>query len=330
MAEGDQQRVGDQSDLFSGKQYKVASDLDSDPQIKYLLESIRDIEVKNFLVHDFLSEIGGEYNVKLISNDNHSKTVEYFRQNSHLSSAIMENPSTSVVTEILYGKKTQTLIDEYFIKSDAGDAIRDRLIAVVEHLKKLVITIMEKKGGASIINLGSGPGRDTIHMVKDLDAKKHIHVTCVDKDREALEKGYAMARHMGVEKSFDFQLVDLLKTVNPRNKKFSNLQGQYDLGMLIGMICPLDIKKSAGIVRAGGQMLANDGMLVTSSAHRKMKLDDPFNDYLMKRLSAWELYYKIERDMEQIYTDSGFNVSQIFYDKPRNYHMLAVGSRKVD
>jgi hypothetical protein len=107
--------------------------------------------------------------------------------------------------------------------------------------------------------------------------------------------------------------------------KYKDLIGKYDICMLIGIICPLSVSESRRTVNVCSNLLKNDGRMVTSAAHKRMKEDDPFTTYIMRRLGLWALIYKTEDDLNAIYSDAGLKEPSFFYDEPRRHHMLAVG-----
>lgn len=322
------------------KVYVTPEDVYSDPHISSLLDSIPDQGVRDFLVHDFLKKQGGEYDSDKVNHGSLYETKSHVRRGGAISAAVMSNPGTSVVTEILYDQRPETPIDEYFVKSPAGDAVHDRLESIVENTSHLVEGIVNEKGEAYVVNIGSGPGRDTIAIARRLppEVRKNTKFMEIDKDKNALSEGRERAKHYGLKDNFEFQRADLFKTFDPRKKEYwtNKDKGKYDLGMEIGIICPLNKKASKRAIKGGARLLKNDGILITSAAHKKMIEGDPFTDYLMKRLGAWKMLYKDEDIMRELYEESGLTPygnfgsgeTGFFYDEPRHFHMLAVGKKK--
>lgn len=139
-----------------------------------------------------------------------------------------------------------------------------------------------------------------------------------------MKYGQSFAEHLGLGKNLKYQKADLREIVeNPAAHR--DLIGKYDVCMLIGIICPLSLSESKRTLRACRTLLKNDGRMVTSAAHKRMKEDDPFTIYIMRRLGLWSLIYKTEDDLNAIYSDAGLKEPSFFYDEPRKHHMLAVG-----
>lgn len=122
-----------------------------------MLKSIKEPGIREFLINDFLRTVKGEYDSGKVNNGHFINAVEYFRQNSPISSAVMANPGTSVVTELLYHKSPATELDKYFVMSNAGESIHNRFQSVVATVRQIAEGIVESKGGKNHKpGLGSG------------------------------------------------------------------------------------------------------------------------------------------------------------------------------
>jgi len=132
----------------------------------------------------------------------------FFISRSVFSAATVANPSTSVITELLYEEAEKlnlpSPIDQYFLKSKAGKSLKTRLEVIKKELFKM-IEEYRKKGEVLIGNLGSGPGRDVIDVLashyRDVSDVRALHI---DKDKFALERGKRLAKIKGVDHLIDF------------------------------------------------------------------------------------------------------------------------------
>jgi len=65
------------------------------------------------------------------------------------------------------------------------------------------------------------------------------------------------------------------------------------------------------------------GIVIYSTALRKMVIEDPFTDFLM-RLGGWHMSYKSEEESEDLAKSLGWRVIGKFYDEPLHYHCMVV------
>jgi len=342
------------SKYVSPAKYSNESDLYSNPAIKKLLNSIEEEPVRDFLVNDFLREQGSEYDDEGVNHGAFLQTRKYFKRNSAISSGVMSNPGTSVVTELLYEKNPMGAIDEYFCDCESGDAIKDRLDTLVENVTGMIQDRMGPgpyNGKTRIVNIGSGPGMDTTRSISNLsdDERKHVKGLYLDKDGGALKEALELAKDYGVEDNIETYRADLLQLFNPlwraynaagnvlkemkiyRSKNLvntGNLIGKNDIGLEIGIICPLGKKNSISAIKGGALLLNDEGNMIVSAAHKNMKKADPFTDYLMANIGAWKLIYKDESTLEKLYGEAGLDLIDMWYDEPRHFHMLGVGKKR--
>jgi len=157
-------------------------------------------EIKHFLIKSYK---GLPVSPKIME-----KFYNFFISHSVFSAATVANPSTSVITELLYEEAEKlnlpSPIDQYFLKSKAGKSLKTRLEVIKKELFKM-IEEYRKKGEVLIGNLGSGPGRDVIDVLashyRDVSDVRALHI---DKDKFALERGKRLAKIKGVDHLIDF------------------------------------------------------------------------------------------------------------------------------
>lgn len=268
-------------------------------------------EVKNFLIKS--------YKELPVSPKMKETFYNYFISHSVFSAATVANPSTSVITELLYeGADKLNLpspIDQYFLHSKAGKAIKARLEAVKKELHKIIEGYRQKRE-VLIGNLGSGPGRDVIDVLaayyKDTSDVKAIQI---DKDKFALERGKRMAKIKGVDHLIEF--------VNEKFLKYKPAK-KFDIVLLIGILCPLKSEICITILKKIKRLLKRDGCLIAGNVSKKMLKEDPFTCHLMN-LGNWRMVFKDEEELKQIFKKAGYEWKRCFTDS-YGFHIMGVGT----
>lgn len=285
-----------------------------------LLHSIEDPIVRKYLVDKFMGEE--------VIPEMEERSGDYFWDNSFITRAVRPNRSTHELTETLYDNNIDPEkfpLDYHIVKMPSSQATKHRLPAVEEELKRTIKTAVDDKnnGKVKIVNWGSGPGRDTINIAYRLRDTPHgeaMDVTLIDIDPVALEKGEKRAKSMGVLDKFSFQEQDLREVIK------NNGNGDYNIGLLIGILCPMDKRLSIGLLRKLRSYLSKDGCLMSSSSAVEMLHDDPFLDFLRVEEGGWPLKYKSEKTMKWIYKLAGFRGDLYFFrDEPWGHHIMCTG-----
>ncbi|KPJ56558.1 hypothetical protein AMJ49_04585 [Parcubacteria bacterium DG_74_2] len=273
-------------------------------------------EKENKKIKDFLIN---SYKGLPVSPEITEKFYNYFISHSVFSAATVANPSTSIITELLYdGIEKLNLpspIDRYFLCSKAGRSIKARLQAIEEELPK-IIEEYRKKGKVLIGNLGSGPGRDTINVLAShyrnvLDVK----TIQVDKDKLALERGKRLATIEGVNHLIDFVEGNFLK-YKPTKK--------FDIILFIGILCPLKFEICIAILKRIKRFFKKNGCLIASNVSKKMLKEDPFTCHLMS-LGNWKMVFKDENELKQIFEKAGYEWKRCFTDS-YGFNTMGVGT----
>jgi len=250
-----------------------------------------------------------------------SPTVEewaynYFIAHSVITAATVANPGSSMTTEFLYeGLHSPSSLDNYLLRSKAGQAVKARLTAIEKELPKIIEKYRNKGGEVLIGNLGSGPGRDvidTFYYYRDISNVRAIHI---DKDGKALERGKRMAIAKGVDHLIEFVQADFLR-YKPTKK--------FDIAFLIGVICPLDIETCITYLKIIKRLLKPEGCLIASNASKRMLEEDPFTCFLMEWTANWKLVHKDEKEIKQIFEKAGYLWEGCFTDS-FGFHIMGIG-----
>lgn len=277
------------------------------------IQLLKDLEKENSKVREFLIK---SYKGLPVSPEMKEEAYNYFIGHSVIITAMATNRGSSVITEFLYdGLNSRSSIDNYILNCKTGKAVKSRLVAIEEELP-VIIKEYSNKGNVLICNLGSGPGRDIIDVLykyRDISNVKAVHI---DKDDVALERGKIMAKNKGVDHLIEFVQANFLK-YNPSIK--------FDILLLIGVLCPLDAETCINVLGTIKKLLKKGGCLVASNAAKKMQEEDPFACFIMDWTADWNLVFKDEEELKQIFEKAGYTWKTGFRDS-YGFHLMGVGT----
>lgn len=289
---------------------KITKKVEHSEAVVHLFKAL---EKENNNVKDFLMK---KFQGQPVSPEIEEKAFDYFISHSVITAATVANPGSSVTTEFLYdGLQLPSPIDRYFLEAEAGRAVKDRLIVIEEKLPEIVEEY-NNEGSVLIGNVGSGPGRDVINILSRYSRTLNIKVVNIDKDGKALDRGRMMATKKGVDHLIEFVEGDFLK--HKPVKKF-------DIVLLIGILCPLEIKTCITFLKIIKKLLKEGGCLIASNASKKMLKEDPFTCYIMEWTAGWKLVYKDVEEIEQIYKKAGYIWKGCFSDS-YGFHIMGMGT----
>ena len=246
-------------------------------------------------------------------------SYNYFITHSLISLAIMTNPGSSIITEMLYdGLPSPSSLDNFILQSKSGKAVKSRLIAIEKEFTRIIEDYRNRNRGEVLIgNLGSGPGRDIINVLStNYRNVSNVRAVNIDKDLVALRRGRRMATVKGVDHLIDFVEGNFLK-YKPNQK--------FDIVLLAGILCPLKIEDCINLLKATRKLLKKEGCLLASNVSKRMLEKDPFTYFLMSQVGNWKLVFKTEEELKQIYKKAGYNWKEYFTDS-YGFHIIGVGS----
>lgn len=300
--------------VFSVEENSKLEELKSDEAAFQLLKRM---EKENKNIEEFLVK---SYAGLPVSPEIKEEAYNYFITNSVIITAMATNRGSSTITEFLYDGLNHSFIDEYILSCKTGKAVKARLLAVKRELPE-IIKEYSKKGDVLIGNFGSGPGRDIIDILYNLrnvdgiDISK-IKAVHIDKDDVALKRGKIMAKNKGVDHLIDFVQTNFFKYET--DKKF-------DIVLLIGVLCPLDPEICVSILKTIKGCLKKDGCIIASNATKRMQKEDPFACFIMDWTADWNLVFKDEKELRQIFEKAGYSWKKSFEDS-YGFHLMGVGN----
>jgi len=236
-----------------------------------------------------------------------SEVREFFRTHSEITNIICAQAGDPLAFEFLYHmRQPANPIDRYFINCKAGHQIYVRLRKIIQYLPGLIRKIYySEKRTILVDNIGSGPGHDMIGvLLENPDLRPIVHVRNIDVDENALKIGEGAAIRHTMKHNFLFVNQDFLK-VDSR---------EADLVLLIGFLCPVDLRRSRIILKKLKRFSRQDGHCLFSTVQTEMGQGDPVTDFIM-RFSGWQMDYKNHEQVRNLCLESGWQPVDHFYDE---------------
>jgi hypothetical protein len=248
--------------------------------------------------------------------DHLQEVTNYFIEKSAVTMVTKYNPGSAAIFEYLYNRQVPSDIDRYFMKCKGGIATYKRLIALEDNLPRLIKRI--HNGHRLLIdNVGSGPGRDMIGVLRrNPDIADMVHIRNIDIDKSALDLGEKIVEELGISDSFSF-IAKPFNEVEPR---------EADVILLVGILCPLKIRVCRGILKGLLPYTRKGGSLVYSTAQTRMVEEDPLTDYIM-RFTGFHLDYKTDKQAMDLVNGTGWTSVEQFFDEPYRYHCMTLATK---
>jgi len=226
---------------------------------------------------------------------------------------ITHKPSSHKALEPLYDKTPEMLVDRYFFNCPAGDAISDRLEAVINEVPLWITRIKKNKDKVRVLVPGSGSGQDVVGMlIRYPYLKDKVDFYCVDNEPSALELGEYLANKNKVKQYIHYLEGDMMK-LDYR---------EMDLALLVGIICPLGHLTGINVIKKVAEY-CRDGYLIVSAAQQKMLFEDPVTCFVMDFI-RWKLFYRTHDQVKETVEKAGLLWQDHFYDPQRQYHEMAI------
>jgi len=238
------------------------------------------------------------------------------RQQSPLWDQIICDPGSYRVSESLYRAIPETELDKWFLRTKSARAVPGRLLHTVELLEEVIANYGGGGGGnISVLNLGSGPGRDVLTVMSRVRA--NIRATMLDASPEALAEGRTLSTEMGLDGQAEFQQCNFLS--------YTDKTG-FDIGVMVGIICPREADEARIMLKRVGKQIRRGGTLIVSNTHPRMAREEPLVRFMMEYLAEWVLAYKEDEELGAVMRAAGYDVIRIDRE-PLGYHLLGLGTK---
>ena len=241
----------------------------------------------------------------------------FLREGSILFRSIIDNPGDWRNTEFMYDSIPTTPLDSELLILGAARAIFGRLPTVCRVLADTAYTFLSAgQEHVRVLNLGSGPGRDTLWLSRRFPNR--VFVTCVDKDPEAVRLASVAARSAGLDGHYQC-VEDNLTALRP--------SAPFDIAVLVGVLCPLSEEECAVLLRRVRKYLAVGGVIVATNVTPHMLEDDPFGDFLIGNFANWHLRYKTSEQLKSILAKARLNPIA-FQTEDMKYHWVFTAKKE--
>jgi hypothetical protein len=208
----------------------------------------------------------------------------------------------------------QELDEFHMLKLKACHSLHTRYKYVTEVLfPEQIEEQLKINGRVKIASFGSGTGIDVMVPLKNFD--KRVTLDCYDLDQSAIQEGQRLSKIMGLDNRVKFHEEDIMKIEN----------GKYDLGMLIGVICPLPDLISKKVIKTVREKISNNGKLIISASSDNMESGDNLGRWIIEYTGDWFLEYRSPERLKGLMKSCGMNHTSLTHE-PLGYHRFAICS----
>ena len=250
------------------------------------------------------------------------KAREYFENNSIVLNTLINNSGTSRFTEMVYGINSDepreiiepfimnghklTEIDDWALRTMPCLGVKNRKEKLVEYTDKHIRRDLEKKDTIYIGNFGSGPGRDSIELVRRYP---NVFADHIDTDEDALETSKKLADYYGIGD----RVMNVKESMTALDKH-PDFIGKYDYVFVMGIWCPHSPLICDRIQRKIYPTIQDGGLATISNASKVMGNGNDVSRF-RETTVGWPLWYKDENDLIEITSKNGlFKPVEYFYD----------------
>lgn len=178
--------------------------------------------------------------------------------------------------------------------------------------------IREKQRGKQAVRLvsfGSGTGIDVMEALVQFD--HNVTADLIESDKEAVRIGKIIADKMGLKDRVRFYEGNLTK--HP-------IENEYDIGLMIGIICPLPDDAAVKVISKVKKNMAEEGTIIVSSSGKLMGDEDPLNRFLAEYTTDWFLNFRTDARMKRIGRKAGLRNIRVDAE-PMDYNKLLIGEK---
>jgi len=205
-------------------------------------------------------------------------------------------------------------VDRYIMRQPMCQSLAARFAFISGHLLPAYVgRCLKSRPTVRIASFGSGTGRDVMHAMRWFGDE--VKGDLYDLDRSAFSVGAAIARQFGLQNRVRFIQADLAALTLTRPT--------YDIGLMIGIVCPLSDRLARRVIRAVTRTLKPGGLLVVSSSSERMEAGDVLCRFLIEYTAGWFLEFRDDRRMRGLLPRTMEIVESTA--EPSGFNRLAVG-----
>jgi ubiquinone/menaquinone biosynthesis C-methylase UbiE len=205
------------------------------------------------------------------------------------------------------------LLDSFASNSVMARSIYKRFRYISDTLlPELIKEILNKKDRVKIASFGSGTGLDVLEAMKYFN--DNITADFFDIDSTALKLGRLFAEKLSFKNTVRFFKQDFTQLK-------SNVK--YDIGLMIGIICPLPDKIAFKVMNSVKDKISGGGVLLVSSSTTRMGESEPVNRFLAEYTSNWFLQFRTKERMYKCGESAGYKVLDVV-NEPNDCNKLVI------
>ncbi len=263
-----------------------------------------------------------EFNFNYLEQSAKNENISLIKSRSSLCKEIIENKGGWLFPEKVYVENPTYLtranehndeLDKYILNQKMCHSLRTRFDYVSQELLPSEINKqLKNKDFVRIASFGSGTGRDVLYALKYFG--KNVVADLYDLDSLALSEGRKISEAENLQDRVRFIHQDLNTIQN----------GVYDIGLMIGIVCPLPDLIARRVLRNARKYISGEGILLVSSSSDKMEFEDPLSRFLIEYGANWFLQFRNDVRMKNLMESSGYKDVRIEHE-PLNHHKIAIG-----
>ncbi|MCK5080794.1 MAG: hypothetical protein KAQ63_01410 [Candidatus Moranbacteria bacterium] len=311
---------------------KTFLDIPRELRKKDLTDSVAGKHFKKILPPNVWEDFSASILDKGIESEEALRWLKYATSNdsqgnpiSPIAQIVKNNPYDPKAFEYLYGEKDAlTPADVGYILTSGAHAIDLRLQGIVANLPSIIKEERARLRLRSdekyiIYNIGSGHCLDTVYTFCDNPGLMDIaEVICIDPDITSLSYGKALAKELGVEKSFKFI---------PEKIENAKLEKAH-LILFIGMFCPVSTKKCILTLNFVKRYLFDEGVIIFSTVQEKMLMEGALLDFIMWSY-GWRMFFKSDNEPGRIAETAGLKHEKLMdWEDELGYNRMTVARKK--
>lgn len=216
--------------------------------------------------------------------------------------------------------KLGRIMDGWFLKSSAADAVRQRRNLLAGLLTRISRSKLEEQEGVRIMNLACGSNRELFDFLSGFEKSKAVEALCIDIDPDALA---FTNRHVNV---FNHQATVRLMNENIVKWALGRARqdfGQQDIIYSSGLTDYLERRLFVRLIdRCYGQ-LRDGGVLIVGN----FSPTNP-NRQFMDHILHWTLIHRDEEDLRDIFRETGFGENVDVTSETHGINLFVVATKK--
>lgn len=248
------------------------------------------------------------------------EVIEFIRRHSNIVPELSEYPGTYTMLEKMYGFEDVHYPMDHFFKTSppAFISLESRFKTVNANAVKHITQILLHQDTCTVLDLGSGPGRNGIQISIDYpEIARKTKFICVDSDSAAIIHGMQLVRQYGL-KNIEF----VEKSMARLHKMF---RGTADYGLLIGVLCSLSFEERVGLLKIIKPYFKKGSRVVGAGLLDKMLELDLFCSYILRETAGWVLQHLTIGSIKAAFEAAGYSYEGYFQEEPTRCYEIGIG-----